>query len=150
MSTYTQILYQVIFGSKDYTNFLTKVNQDKLYNYIAGILWNKKCKPHIVGGYSNHIHIVCDLHPTNALSYIVKDIKKASHEMMVREKSIFQRFPGWQVGFGAFTYSQSGKDQLIQYVKNQENHHKKLSFKEELIALFKEHGIDFDEKYLIT
>ena len=52
MSTYTQILYQIIFGSKDYTNFLTKLNQDKLYNYIAGILWNKKCKPHIVGGTS--------------------------------------------------------------------------------------------------
>ena len=100
MSTYTQILYQIVFGSKDYTSFLTRVNQDILYNYIAGILWNKKCKPHIVGGYFNHIHIVCDLHPAIALSYLVKDIKKASHEMMKREKSIFQQFPGWQVGFG--------------------------------------------------
>ncbi len=95
MSTYTQILYQIVFGSKDYTSFLTRVNQDILYNYIAGILWNKKCKPHIVGGYCNHIHIVCDLHPTIALSYLVKDIKKASHEMMAREGSAFQRFTGW-------------------------------------------------------
>ena len=150
MSTYTQILYQIVFGSKYYTNFQTKVNQDILYNYISGILWNKKCKPHIVGGYCNHLHIVCDLHPTIALSYLVKDIKKASHEMMSREKNSFQLFPGWQVGFGAFTYCQSRKDQLIQYVKNQGNHHKKLPFKEELVELFKEHGIDFDEKYLIT
>ena len=82
MSTYTQILYQIVFGSKVYTSFLTKVNQDILYNYIAGILWNKKCKPHIVGGYFNHIHIVCDLHPAIALSYLIKDIKKASYEMM--------------------------------------------------------------------
>ena len=148
MSTYTQILYQVVFGSKDYTSFLTKVNQEILYNYIAGILWNKKCHPHLVGGYSNHIHIVFDLHPTVALSYLVKDIKKASHEMMVREKVSFQRFPGWQVGFGAFTYTQSSKSALIQYVKDQENHHKKYSFRDELMALYEEHSIEFDEKYL--
>ena len=150
MSTYTQILFQIVFGSKNYSSFLTETNQNILNFYIAGILWNKKCKPHIVGGYCNHVHIVCDLHPTIALSYLVKDIKKASHEMMVREKFIFQQFPGWQVGFGAFTNTQSSKNQLIQYVKNQEIHHKKHSFKEELIALFRKHGIDFKNKYLLT
>ncbi len=150
MSTYTQILYQVVFGSKDYTVFLTKLNQDILYNYIAGILWNKKCHPHIIRGNNNHIHIVLDLHPTLALSYLIKDIKMASHEMMKREKSAFERFPGWQVGFGAFTYSQSNKNALIQYVNNQENHHRKISFKEEVMALCKEHGVECNEKYLLT
>ena len=70
--------------------------------------------------------------------------------MMLREKVSFQRFPGWQVGFGAFTYTQSSKSSLIQYVKDQENHHKKFSFRDELMALYEEHSIGFDEKYLIT
>ena len=150
MSTYTQILYQVVFGSKDYTVFLTDQNRDNLFNYIAGILWNKKCHPHIVGGYGNHLHLIFDLHPTVALAYLVKDIKKATHEMMLRERDYFQQFPGWQVGYGAFTYSQSAKNTLIRYVTNQAKHHKTKTFKEELIELFEEFNIDFDEKYLIT
>ncbi len=149
MSTYTRILYQVVFGSKDYTSFLTGTNQDKLYNYIAGILRNKKCHPYIVGGYGNHIHIVFHLHPSIALSFLVKDIKKASHEMMKREKSTFIRFPGWQVGYGAFTYSPSSKDALVKYVNEQEGHHKRASFKEELMAICRKHGVEFDEKYLM-
>lgn len=149
MSTYTQILYQIVFGSKNYTFFLRKSNQEKLFNYIAGILWNKNCRPYRVGGYGNHIHIICDLHPSVTLSALVKDIKKASHEMMKHDKSSFSLFPGWQVGYGAFTYSQSSKENLIKYVSNQESHHRKKPFKEELMALCKDHGVEYNEQYLL-
>jgi hypothetical protein len=79
---------------------------------------------------------------------MVRDIKRASHHWMAEQKNIYNSFPGWQNGYGAFTYDYSSKSNLLQYVDNQGEHHKKISFKEELIVLLTEHGIDFDLKYL--
>ena len=150
MSTYTQILYQIVFGSKDYTPFLNSQNQNTLFGYISGILKNKSCHSYIVGGASNHVHIITHLHPTIALSYLVKDIKKASHELISREKPLFPYFPGWQVGFGAFTYHVSSKETLINYVKNQEIHHKTITYKDELIKLLQDNYIEYIDEYLLS
>jgi len=150
MSTYTQILYQVVFGSKDYTPFLTSENEDMLFAYIARILKNKYCHSYIVGGAGNHIHIITHLHPTVALSLVIKDIKIASHKMILENSALFSHFPGWQVGYGAFTYTISSKANLIRYVENQRDHHKVCSYKEELIKMLKEHSVDFTDEYLIT
>lgn len=149
MSTYTQILYQIVFGSKDYTNFLISENQGRLYGYIVGVLNKRNCHPYQVGGYGNHIHILTHLPPVYALSELVRDIKKASHEMMVREKSSFKLFPGWQVGYGAFTYHISMKPVLISYVLNQEKHHRGISYKDEMINLLNDNLVPFKEEYLI-
>lgn len=78
---------------------------------------------------------------------LVKDIKLASTDL-IKAENLFPRFDGWQEGYGAFTYAISAKENLIRYVKNQVIHHKKISFRDEYIQLLKEHGIDFDEKYL--
>ena len=150
MSTYTQILYQLVFGSKDYTPYLTTENEKMLFSYIAGILKNKSCHSYIVGGASNHIHIVTHLHPSMALSLLVKDIKIASHKMVLENSKLFSHFPGWQVGYSAFTYHISSKANLIRYVENQREHHKIYSFKEELTHLLKEHSVDYIDDYLIT
>ncbi len=149
MSTYTQLIYQIVFGSKSYTSFLTKQNKDILCNYIVGILHNKECHSYIVNGYGNHMHIATHIHPTISLASLVKDIKRASSEMIIREKAMFKNFTGWQVGYGAFTYHISQKEELIQYILNQENHHRKMTFKEELINLYEEHGITFKTEYLL-
>lgn len=79
--------------------------------------------------------------------HIVKDIKIASF-LHIKENKIFPNFSGWQNGYGAFTYSLKEKERLINYVKNQEEHHKKTTFREEYISLLKEFEINFDEKYL--
>jgi REP element-mobilizing transposase RayT len=150
MSTYTQILYQIVFGSKDYTPFLSSENQDILFGYIAGVLKNKSCHSYIVGGASNHIHIITHLHPTIALSFLVKDIKEASHELINREQSMFSNFPGWQVGFGAFTYHISSKKTLINYVKNQAIHHQTITYKNELINLLQENIVEYHDDYLLS
>ena len=99
MSTYTQILYQVVFGSKDHIPFLTTENENILFGYIAGILKNKSCHSYIVGGAINHFHIITHLHPTIALASMVKDIKMASHKMILKNGRLFLNFPGWQVGY---------------------------------------------------
>ncbi len=149
MSTFTQILYQIVFGSKDYTAFITWENQGKLFGYIVGMLNKRNCHSYQVGGYVNHIHIVTHLSPTINLADLVREIKKGSHEMMVRDKESFPDFPGWQVGYGAFTYHISMKPVLINYVLNQEKHHKGITFREEMIYLLNDNLVSFKEEYLI-
>ena len=150
MSTYTQILYQIVFGSYDYTPFLNTENENILFSYIAGILKNKSCHSYIVGGASNHIHIITHIHPTQAPALLVKDIKLASHKMILANSKLFSHFPSWQVGYSGFTYHISSKDRLIRYVESQRVHHKMVSFKDELKELLNEHFVDYDEDYLIT
>ena len=148
MSTYTQIIYQIIFGTKYHQQILHKANRQKLFQYITGILQNKNCHLYQINGIENHIHILFHLHPTIALSDIVKDIKLASSKF-IKDNNLFPDFIGWQNGYGAFTYSISAKQTLIAYIQNQEEHHKVRNFKEEFIQLLKDNGIDFDEKYLL-
>ena len=148
MSTYTQFLYQLVFGSKDHSAFLSSKNREILFAYIAGILKNKSCHSYIVGGAVNHIHIITHIHPTICPASLNKDIKEATHAMICRERSLFQNFPGWQVGYSGFTYHISSKQPLIKYVMNQEEHHKSVSFKDELISMLKENDIEYKEEYL--
>lgn len=147
MSTYTQILYQIVFSTKRRERTLQKDNRAELFKYMWGILKNKKCHLYRINGVEDHIHIVTHIHPTIALANLIKDIKLAS-SAFIKEKNLFPNFDGWQEGYSAFTYSIKEKDYLIEYVKNQEEHHKTITFKEELIELLKEHGVEFDEKYL--
>lgn len=148
MSTYTQFLYQLVFGSKDHIPFLSSENQGVLFAYIAGILKNKSCHSYIVGGAINHIHIITHIHPTVCPAYLVKDIKEATHHLLCKDKSLFLRFPGWQVGYSGFTYHISSKSALINYVKNQTVHHQTISYKDEIINLLNENDIDFNEDFL--
>ena len=148
MSTYTQILYQIVFSTKNRERVMNKENRDELFGYIVGLLENKKCHPYRINGVEDHIHILTHLHPSVSLSDLVKDIK-ISTSKFIKEKNLFQNFDAWQSGYGAFTYSIRQKDILINYVKNQEEHHRKKTFREEYIELLKEHEIAFEEKYLL-
>ncbi|MBI2281831.1 MAG: IS200/IS605 family transposase [Bacteroidetes bacterium] len=148
MSTYTQILYQIVFSTKNRECTLTKSHRDELFKYIWGVLKNKKCHLYRINGVEDHLHIVTHLHPSVSLSSLVKDIKVSS-SLYIKEQNLFKKFTNWQDGYGAFTYSIKEKDRLIEYVKNQEEHHRIKTFKEEYIELLHEHGIEFDEKYLL-
>ena len=144
MATYTQILYQIVFSTKKREKALIKTNRDKLYRYIWGILKNKKCILYRINGVEDHLHIATHIHPTIAVSSLVKDIKVSS-SIWIKDQRIFPGFTSWQEGYGAFTYSIKEKEVLINYIKNQEIHHKTISFREEYIKLLKEHKIEFDE-----
>ncbi len=148
MSTYTQILYHIVFSTKNRERTLIESGQDQLFAYIWGVLKKKKCHLYRIGGVEDHLHIVTHIHPMIAPSNLIKDIKLASSKL-IKQENLFPSFNGWQDGFGAFTYNHSAKDDLIEYVKNQAEHHKNISFKDEYIALLKENGIDFDEKFLL-
>lgn len=148
MGTYTQILYQLVFSTKSRERTLSENKRDDLYKYITGILKNKNCQLFRINGTEDHLHILTHLHPAVSLSNLIKDIKIAS-SLWIKENNIFRYFNGWQIGYGAFTYSIKEKDRLIAYIKDQQNHHKIKSFNKELIQLLNEHGVEYDEKYLL-
>ncbi len=147
MSTYTQIMYQIVFSTKNRNPVLIKSNRNELFKYIRGILETKNCLLYQISGVEDHVHILTHIHPSISLSSLIKDIKIASSQF-IHDKNLFPAFKGWQDGYGAFTYSINSKEDLILYIANQEEHHKKTTFREEYIALMKEHNIVFDGKYL--
>jgi len=148
MSTYTQILYQIVFSTKDREMSLLDRSREQLFRYIWGILKMKDCKLYRINGIQNHLHIATHIHPAIPLATLVKDIKIAS-SVWIKEKKIFPDFRGWQEGYGAFTCSFHEKDKLVKYIEMQQEHHKLKSYKEEYIELLKENGIEFNEKYLL-
>jgi len=147
MQTYTQILYQVTFHTRNNEKTLLSEKREELYSYIAKVISNKNCHAYRIGGIEDHIHIILRLHPNIALSKLIKDIKMSSSSM-IKRNNIFPNFYGWQKGFGAFTYSEDALLNLIKYVDKQEEHHKNESSKEELIKTLQSHNVDFNEKYL--
>ena len=148
MSTYTQIMYQIVFSTKNRKRVLAEDKRPILFNYIWGVLKNKNCHLYQINGVEDHIHILTHLHPSVALADLVKDIK-ISTSKIIKEEEIFPGFTGWQNGYGAFTYSINAKENLVKYIKNQKEHHKKISFVDEYKKILTEFKIEYDEKYLI-
>ena len=148
MGSYRQILYHLTFHTRNSGKVLHNSANEELFKYIWGVMKNKKCKLFRINGIEDHIHIVCDLHPSVALANLIKDIKVSS-SIWIKEKGIYPLFTNWAESYGAFTLSIREKDTIIKYVMNQQGHHKKENFKEEYIRLLKENGVDFDEKYLL-
>ena len=148
MSTYTKLLYHIVFSTKNRKRVLVKDDRKELFKYIWGILKNKKCHLYQINGVEDHLHIITHIHQSSSVSDFVKDVKVAS-SIYIKQNNLFKGFTGWQDGYGAFSYSIDAKDSLIEYVKRQEEHHKKVTFIEEYKALLAEHHIEFDERYLL-
>ncbi len=145
MNSYRQSLYHIVFCTKDHKPCLTAQNREQLFRYIWGIIKNKNCKLYRINGVEDHIHILSDLHSSVNLADYIKDIKVGS-SVWIKKKEIFNDFKGWAEGYGAFTYATRDRDKVIEYIKNQVEHHKKTSFLEEYKVLLKEFGIAFDNK----
>lgn len=148
MSSHRQIIYQIVFGTKNRESTIQEDHCEELYKYIWGIIKNKNCKLYRINGVEDHIHILSDLHPSLSLSDYVKDIKVSS-SLWMKERGKFPDFKGWQDGYGAFTYSMREKGMLINYIKNQKEHHRTENFYDEYKRLLIENEIEFDEKYLL-
>jgi REP element-mobilizing transposase RayT len=113
-----------------------------------GIIENKKSKLYRIGGTENHIHLLIDMHPTFALSDLMRDIKEHSSKWLARNPN-FPDFEGWAVSFAGFTYSLNDKQTIIDYIKNQKEHHKTISFEEEYRRFLIDNGIEIDERYFL-
>jgi REP element-mobilizing transposase RayT len=146
-STFSQIYIQVVFAVKGRHNLIHSSWEEELYKYITGIVTNKKQKLLAINGTSDHIHILIGLKPSCRLSDLVREIKKSSN-VFIKEKRFTKYKFEWQEGYGAFSYSHSALDNVIAYIKNQKEHHKKRTFKEEYLDFLKKFEIEFKDEYL--
>ena len=148
LATYTQIIYHIVFATKNRERVLDKPRREDLFRYIWGIVKNQDCHLFRINGVEDHVHILTAVHPTVALADLVKAIKTGSAKW-IKEHNVFPQFGHWQEGYGAFTHSVREKDVLIEYIKNQEVHHRQVDYLDEYRKLLKEADVEFDEKYLL-
>ena len=121
--------------------------RDDLYSYIGGIMNNKKAKLISAGGMFDHIHLYASLPSTTSVADFVNVVKSNSSRWIHGSFSRLRNF-AWQEGYGAFSVSRSEQQKVINYIDNQQRHHRKRTFKEELITLLDKHEIEYDERYL--
>jgi putative transposase len=147
MSTYTQLLYHVVFATKGRQRVLQEDRRDQLFKYIWGIVKNLDSVLYRIGGVEDHVHILVGLHPTISVADFVKTLKVASSKW-IKEEAIFPQFTGWQDGYAALTCSLAERDSIIAYIKNQVEHHRAKEFLEEYREFLERAGIKLDERFL--
>jgi len=146
-NTYTQIHVQFVFAVKYRDCLIHPSWKEELYMYITGITKENGHKLLAINGMPDHIHILVGLRPTQSISDLMQDIKGSSSKWINLKKFLKIKFE-WQEGYGAFSYSKSQIINIIQYIKNQENHHKSKSFRKEYLEILKEFEIDYNENYI--
>lgn len=146
-NTYSQLYIHVVFAVKRRENLIASDWKTNLFKFMNGIVVNKRDKIMCLNGVSDHVHILLSISPATRISDIVRDIKANSSRWINENKLIRGKFE-WQNGFGAFSVSPVRVDRTIDYIKNQENHYKQKSFREEYLRLLKLSGVEFDERYI--
>ena len=132
--SYIVALYHIVFSTKGREATLDKEHRAELFSFIAGIVKRKGCKPIIVNGGVDHVHILLDLLSTMTLSEVVKEIKRSS-TLWIKERKIFPMFSHWESEYGAFSVSKSHRDAVYSYIMNQEQHHSHLNVLDEFNRL---------------
>lgn len=146
-NTYTQINIQAVFSVKGRENLITKKFREELFRYMSGILNNNKQFSIAINGYKDHVHLFFELHPTTSVSDIIRIVKTNSSKWINKNRLVKGRF-SWQEGYGAFSYSRSQRDRVINYIMNQEQHHQQTTFRKEYLQLLERFEIDFSDHYV--
>ncbi len=145
--TYSQLYIQVVFAVKGRQNLLQKPWRDEVFKYMSGIIKGKNQKPIIVNGVADHVHLFIGLKPSISISELVRDVKNNSTNFINEQKWVKGKF-SWQEGFGSFSYSHSHIDNVYKYIQNQEEHHRKKTFREEYLEFLRKFEVEYDEQYL--
>ncbi|MBI4426894.1 MAG: IS200/IS605 family transposase [Candidatus Magasanikbacteria bacterium] len=146
-NTFSNLLFHVVFSTKERKRLLSKDLRSHLFRYISGIADKNNFKTIKSGGTSDHIHTLLSLNPDISVSKAVQLIKGNSSKW-IHENFLDLNIFSWQEGYGAFTVSKSQVGIIRKYIDNQEEHHKRMSFEEEYLELLKRNNIDFNLKYL--
>jgi putative transposase len=146
-NTYSQIYIHAIFAVKGRHSFIQDEWKEDLFGYIGGVINNSGLKTLIVNGYRNHVHLLFELKPALRISDLIRDIKSNASKFLNEKNYIKGRFE-WQDGYGAFSYSYSQINKVYEYIKNQEEHHRKKTFKEEYMEFLQKFNVEYNEKYL--
>ncbi len=143
----TKVYVHIVFSTKYRHPYITDDIKAELFDYLGGICKNLECYPVRIGGYNNHIHILCILSKKLPLITLVEEVKRSSSKWIKAKSNTFSKFY-WQNGYSAFSVNPSQIEIVTSYIDNQEHHHRKKSFEEECRTFFKKYNIDFDEKYV--
>lgn len=146
MSSYRQHIYHLVIRTKNSLPTICQNNANQLYSYISGIIKNKYGHLYRINGIENHIHILTDLHPSIAPADFMRDLK-VSTSLWMKQNGFFPKFLGWADGYGSFTCSFKDSGRLIEYIKSQQEHHRKMTFEEEYRSLIQESGLKIDERF---
>jgi putative transposase len=146
-NTYTQLFIHIVFAVKGRENLMQKQHRELLHKYITATLQNDGHKLLAIFCMPDHLHFLVGLNPVISISDMVLDVKRASTNF-INEKSMVAGHFNWQKGYGAFSYSKKQVPDVIKYILNQEEHHRKRTFKEEYLEFLKLFEIEYDEKYL--
>lgn len=145
--TLVSLMAHVIFSTKNREPFITPEIEPELFAYVGGILNNHESRLLTAGGTADHVHLLISQSKNVSLSALMKDIKKDSSSWIKTKGREFRNFH-WQDGYGAFSIGKSEIPELKQYLASQKEHHRKRTFKEELIEFLEEYGVAYDERYL--
>ena len=146
-NTYHQMYIQAVFAVKYRKAVLHKDWRKDVFAVIGNLINETGCKTIIVNGVEDHVHCFLGLKPTVSISELMKTVKAKSSKYINDNNFLLDRFE-WQVGYGAFSYSQSHINRVFKYIENQEEHHRKKSFKEEYLKYLDEYKIPFEERYV--
>lgn len=146
-NTYSQLYVQLVFATKRREKIIHRNHKVEIEKYICGIINNQGCKPLAIFLMPDHIHILINYKPNKNISELVKEIKSNSSSFINSKKWLNCKFQ-WQEGYGAFSYSLNDLDRVINYINNQEEHHKINNFKTEYLILLKKHNIEYLNEYL--
>ena len=144
--TYTHLLTHLVFSTKNRENLITDDLKPELCAYLGGLTRELKGKAYAINGMADHIHMLVSLPPMVAVAEALRFIK-ANSSGWVHEKWPDSSF-AWQLGYGAFSVSKSNAFSVIKYIRNQEKHHRKLTFKQEFVGFLRKHDIEYDERYI--
>jgi putative transposase len=147
-NTFTQIYLQFVFAVQDRYSLIGNAWKNDLYQYITGIIRNNKHKLIAINGTANHLHVFIGYKPHQLIPDLLRDIKGGSSKW-INEKGFVQSKFSWQAGYGAFSYSHSQIDHVVTYIVNQEEHHKKKSFREEYIQLLDRFNIEYKKQFIL-
>ena len=146
-NTFTQIYIHIVFAVQGRQNLIPKEHKEELHRYTTGIITNKGQKLLAINAMPDHVHVLVGLRPDKSVSDLIRDIKANSSSFITEKKLVKGKFR-WQEGYGAFSYSHSQLTTVINYVRNQEKHHSKRTFKQEYLEMLEKFNIEHDNKYL--
>lgn len=145
--TFTNLLTHLIFSTKDRGPLIDAELKPSLLAYLGGIVREMRATALIINGTADHVHALVALPPSLSLSDLMRVLKTNSSKW-VHETWVARSKFGWQTGFAAFSVSQSNVATVIEYIAQQEEHHRKVTFQEEYLAFLRKHKVDYDERYL--
>ena len=145
--SYTSLNYHIVFSTKERRAFIRDDVAERLHAYLGGTIRQMEGVALAVGGTPDHVHLVASLTAKTALMDVLRDLKSNSSRWIHEN---FRDLPDfeWQDGYSAFSVSTSVLPKMIAYVQGQREHHKKMTFQEELVALLRKHGVKYDERYV--